>query len=201
MWWSPTHTKDACSPSAQLYHFDMDRTKWLLAFVYLTDVTTDNGPHCFVAGSHRPGPTTRELLKLGHTRIPDATIEKHYPKESILELTGPRGTVIIEDSRGFHKGKAPRAGERLLLEVQFCNSLFGATSPRATVRTEPNSPLANMMAQLPEDLSAVHRGAGRGYKPRPLPCAASADVFSSRTREAPLQDVHGESSCSIKCCG
>lgn len=149
LWWSTVFNRVACDPSAQLYHFDCARTKWLKIFIYLTDTTTGHGPHCFVAHSHRPSKTTAVLLRRGHVRISDDDIEKSFPKEDIREFTGPRGTIILEDTRGFHKGKVPLTGERLMMEVEFCNSLFGAPYPTPTINLRPGSPLADAVARYP----------------------------------------------------
>ncbi len=127
MWWSTAFFKEACSKSAQLYHFDMDRIKWLKFFIYLTDVTTDNGPHCYVVGSHQLGSKPKELLERGYVRIPDKDIEKFYSKEDLIEVVAPRGTIIAGDTLCFHKGKPVTVGDRLILEIEFANSLFGAS--------------------------------------------------------------------------
>ncbi len=55
MWWSALFSRQASSDAAQLYHFDLERLKWVKFFFYLTDVTTGRGPHCYVAGSHKRG--------------------------------------------------------------------------------------------------------------------------------------------------
>ena len=39
--------------SPQNWHWDCDRVKWIKAFIYINDVTQNNGPHAYVAGSHR----------------------------------------------------------------------------------------------------------------------------------------------------
>lgn len=57
MWWHTAYSQIPDSEAAQYFHFDMDRPKWLKYFIYLTDVEPVNGPHSFVAGSHR----TREF--------------------------------------------------------------------------------------------------------------------------------------------
>lgn len=44
MWWTTSFLKHASEEAAQLYHFDLDRIKWLKIFIYLTDVNEDNGP-------------------------------------------------------------------------------------------------------------------------------------------------------------
>jgi hypothetical protein len=133
MWWSTGFSKVADEEAAQLYHFDMDRIKWLKFFVYLTDVTTENGPHCFIGGSHRQKGQPSELLSLGYARISDEEILKFYPSDSIVEFTGRKGTIFAEDTRGFHKGKPLQESDRLVFELQFSDSLFGASHPGTEV--------------------------------------------------------------------
>jgi hypothetical protein len=130
MWWSTHVTGLASSEAAQLYHFDMERMKWLKWFIYLTDVDTGTGPHCFVRGSHRTGAKPFELLKRGYQRISDEDMARHYPAGDLLELNGPKGSIFVEDTSGFHKGKPPRTGPRLVIELEFSNSLYGALFPR-----------------------------------------------------------------------
>lgn len=122
MWWSVPFSKESEDRAAQKYHFDMDRFKFIKFFFYLTDVTTETGPHCYVKGSSRniPDPVLKDR------RIEDDEIEANYPSSSILELTAPKGSIIAVDTRGFHKGKSLTHGKRLLLQLQFSNSLFGA---------------------------------------------------------------------------
>jgi hypothetical protein len=51
----------------------------------------------------------------------------------IVPFTGKRGTIIAEDSRGFHKGDHPRKGDRLLLAFELSTTLFG-TNKRHVIR-------------------------------------------------------------------
>ncbi len=122
-WWTvPFNQGQASSAAAQYYHFDLDRHAFLKMFIYLTDVTTDNGPHWFVKRSHKNKP--KGLLV--DDRISDAAIREHFPNEDIVEITGLAGTVFVEDTRGYHKGSPVVTGERLAMEVQLSDSLFGA---------------------------------------------------------------------------
>lgn len=128
LWWTaPSPRPD--SQAAQLYHFDMDRVRWLKFFIYLTDVGPENGPHCFVAGSHRTGGIPPRLLSRGYARHTDEDVAACYPANDMIEFTGPRGTILAEDTRGLHKGQPVSAGDRLMFEFEFSNTLFGATSP------------------------------------------------------------------------
>jgi hypothetical protein len=131
MWWSAAHGAGPSSEAAQLFHFDMDRLKFLKFFVYLSDVDEAHGPHVYVVASHvrKPKPVRRD------GRIPDAEIINEYGQDAIIEITGKRGTILAVDTRGFHKGKAPEAGDRLLFQVEYANSLFGVPYSRIAVDT------------------------------------------------------------------
>ena len=45
MWWSTAAEEQPSSAAAQLYHFDLDRLRFLKVFVYLSDVDDSAGPH------------------------------------------------------------------------------------------------------------------------------------------------------------
>ena len=128
-WWSTPFSNKPQVNAAQQYHFDMDRIKWLKFFIFLTDVTIANGPHVFVTGSHRTKGIPRALLKAGYSRLKDEEIAQHYPPEKIQTFIVPAGTILAEDTRGLHKGTHLLQGERLVLEFQYSNSLFGAVTP------------------------------------------------------------------------
>ena len=123
MWWLTPFckTNEFLSVAAQMYHFDMDRIKFIKFFVYLTDVTSQNGPHCYVRGSCKRKP--QPLLI--DNRILDAELEKYYSKDDFVEVLGSKGTIIAADTRGFHKGKPLNSGDRLILQIEFAVSLFG----------------------------------------------------------------------------
>jgi hypothetical protein len=120
-WWTTTARAEDASLNAQLFHQDRDRLSFLKFFVYLTDVTTDTGPHVYVRGSHRRIPWS-----LRHDgRISDEHVRSAGLGGEITELTGPAGTLMAVDTIGLHKGKTPTGGDRLALENEFATSLFG----------------------------------------------------------------------------
>jgi hypothetical protein len=124
-WWSAESFGKPDAEAAQFFHFDMDRTRWLKVFVYLTDVTSTSGPHVFIPGTHRDGGIPAELLSRGYARLTDDDVARHFPPESWVEATGPKGTVILEDTRGLHKGKPVASGDRLIFQIEYTVSLFG----------------------------------------------------------------------------
>jgi Phytanoyl-CoA dioxygenase (PhyH) len=128
MWWSTNFSRTPSNAGAQLYHFDMDRLKFLKFFINITDVSSDQGPHCYVKGSHRRKPKALRIDR----RLSDQEIGSFYEPDDFVEFCGKRGTIVAEDTRGFHKGKVP-SGDRLMLQLEFANSLFGMTYNRLAV--------------------------------------------------------------------
>jgi hypothetical protein len=149
MWWITNINATPDSDAAQLYHFDMDKLRWLKFFFYVTDVTTENGPHCFIQKSHRSGGIPDSLLRRGYARISDEDASKYYPTSDFMEFTGPRGTIIAEDSRGLHKGKLLEKGDRLVFELEFSNSLFGSVQMRPLLRNIHAPEFGKMLLKYP----------------------------------------------------
>jgi hypothetical protein len=149
MWWVTAFSDRPDSNAAQLFHFDMDRPKWLKFFIYLTDVTPVNGPHTFVSGSHRSGMIPERLLSKGYARLSDEEVLGMFAKEDILEFCGARGSIIAEDTRGLHKGRHVEKGDRLMLQIQFSNSLFGANYPRECIGESLSPDLSEAVRRFP----------------------------------------------------
>lgn len=149
MWWHTAFHDHPDSKAAQFFHFDMDRFQWLKVFIYLTDVGPDNGPHAFVRGSHRTGGIPPHILERGYVRLTDEEVAATYPAEDILAFTAPRGSIIVEDTRGLHKGVHVRDGARLILQLQFSNSLFGTNYAPARMRQVSSPRMQQMLARAP----------------------------------------------------
>jgi hypothetical protein len=156
--WFSFPTDSPSEEAAQMFHFDLDRVRWLKIFFYLTDVSTLNGPHVFVSGSHRDRAIPRRLLRRGYTRLADEVVAEAFPAESWLTATGSAGLILLEDTRGLHKGAHLAEGYRLLAQVQYSLSTFGGPS------------------SLPTDVLAGSRLEGmipEEHRPLLLPTAAS----------------------------
>jgi hypothetical protein len=125
MWWSPVFGPGPSSEAAQLFHFDLDGLRFIKFFFYLTDVDCRRGPHMYVKGSHGRKPAS---LHLGG-RVSDSTIYDHYGSDAVASIVGERGTIFAALTRGFHKGQQPLSGDRLVLQLEYVNTMFAAASP------------------------------------------------------------------------
>jgi hypothetical protein len=127
IWASPVFGEGQPIETTQWFHYDAAHPRFIKCFVYLTDVDANSGPHCVVPTTHRPD-IAGWRLRRGPARISDGQIERAYPGMT-RQLLGPKGTVIAEDTRAFHKGKQPTRGCRFVLELYFVNVVLGRDIP------------------------------------------------------------------------
>ena len=132
---STSYSKSPDSKAAQLFHFDLDRPKWLKFLIYITDVSLDNGPHVFVEGTHKNNGIKKSLLSMGYERISDKIIKEIY-KDDVKTFNNKKGTLIIEDTRGLHKGDIVKSGFRCLLNIQFNSSNYGTDIVKQAIPEE-----------------------------------------------------------------
>jgi hypothetical protein len=101
--------------SVNRFHCDYQRVPFLKVFVYLCDVdSVEDGPFCFVAGSHRRKPPgwRKHPLAWSADEITDV-----YGAAAVRPLTARRGDLILADTRGFHRGIKVRSRPRTMLKV------------------------------------------------------------------------------------
>lgn len=121
------------SKAAQLYHFDLDRPKWLKFLIYINNVDDSNGPHAFIEGSHKSNRIPFSLRSRGYVRIDDEEIKKINMIKNEKIFYGKAGSAIIEDTIGFHKGNIVKKGYRIMLSIQVNSSMFGIKNTKFNV--------------------------------------------------------------------
>ena len=119
--------------AAQLWHFDMERPKWIKLFFFLTDCNFENGPHCFISESHKNNGIPKNLRLLGYQRLNNELIEKNFDRNLIKEITCSKGSILFEDTRGLHKGKQLLRGHRTIFQIEFVTSMFGAITNKIKI--------------------------------------------------------------------
>ena len=113
LWLDTIYTKKY---AAHVYHHDNDGPAFLKFFIYLTNVDLESGAHMYIDGSQGPGkpPHLSQSRRYERSELID-----YYGEEKEIIFAAPAGTVIAEDTSGFHKGTTPTKSYRLLLQIQY----------------------------------------------------------------------------------
>jgi hypothetical protein len=99
-------------------------------FLYLSDVTAENGPFEFVRGSQKGGALEGKIPGSvfgpgGQRRKLSAEELAPYAEEmerNRAVCTGRAGTLVIADTYGYHRGGYCKAGVRDLLGIHFATA-------------------------------------------------------------------------------
>jgi len=93
---------------SQLFHQDFPLDRYLVkAFVYFDQVDPDCGPLEFLPGTHPKGKVRIHPKTSVHDQLPrssDEAIDAVYPRAKRVTCTGPPGTLVLSDTRGWHRG-------------------------------------------------------------------------------------------------
>lgn len=104
----------------QKFHQDRDDIRFIKVFIYLNDVSLNNGAHYYVKGSLNDLKFPDSSYNVSH-RIEDTFINNNY-KENVIAIQGKKGSIIFEDTSGFHKGSEVKEGYRFMLQLQYVAS-------------------------------------------------------------------------------
>lgn len=111
VWWS--YHVPSGAQEAEFFHRDVDDWRFVKLFVYLDDVSTENGPHVYVKHSSR----TNKLTSI--RRFTDDEVEETFGAHNIILLPANAGVAFLEDTYGIHKGQPVGQGRRLILQVVY----------------------------------------------------------------------------------
>ncbi|MBI2718311.1 MAG: hypothetical protein HY245_02075 [Rhizobiales bacterium] len=103
---------------SQLYHLDFADEKQVKLFVYVDEVTADNGPFTFT-----PIPVTEELVKTydyDRGRLTIDQVRKAVGGDKEIQVTGPAGSALLCDtSRCLHYGSNRNKTDRVVILIQY----------------------------------------------------------------------------------
>ena len=108
------------------WHFDDPYPAFKLkAFLYLNDVGIENGPFCYIPGTHinarwrkwknRDAYVNQQSGDWGQFTANHVSVAKKRYGFKDKACTGKRGTLILFDSGGLHRSSVVRSGERYVL--------------------------------------------------------------------------------------
>jgi hypothetical protein len=134
-WFTVPYARAGERVASQRWHRDLEDQHVVKCFLYFSDVDDECGPFEYVQGSAAGGPYGQLWAWGTSWRDERGAEERWYPPQDELErqvaaedrlrLTGPKGTLILCDTSGFHRGGYARSKPRLL-------SIHTYSSPAAT---------------------------------------------------------------------
>ena len=116
------------SRGPQRFHRDVDDYKTCTMFINLTDTAEDEGAHCYIEKTHaleklktifsesrnddlprvlnpfKRRITPEDLFQLPLNGYGSDKLYQHFLKQHMTNLYGPRGTVLVTDNYGVHRG-------------------------------------------------------------------------------------------------
>ena len=104
---------------AQHFHYDLDFKKFFKIFIYLNDVDKQGGPHSFIVKSNKKKNFEHIISK----RIDDYEVKKKYNFKNIKTFQKKRGSLLIEDTFGLHKGNVPKKKSRKMMILIYGEGL------------------------------------------------------------------------------
>ena len=125
VWFSATSGDETeQSRNAQFYHQDAGFVQFVKVFIYLSDTNLENGPHHYIRSSHAIDPRDKIENYITSQRYSDDELESAYGKSNLVPILGRRGEMIFGDTSCFHKGGSVISGGRLMLNLEYCSTLF-----------------------------------------------------------------------------
>src|SRR5437868_9098643 len=115
-WYTVPYPESDKRVASQRWHRDPDDLHVVKCFLYFNDVDEDAGPFEYIPGSAEGGPYG-DVWRWGTEKKwypPEEVLDAHIPASARIKLTGPKGTLILCDTSGFHRGGHARSKPRIL---------------------------------------------------------------------------------------
>lgn len=98
------------------FHYDIEPTRALYVFFYITPADRESGAHVAMARSHR----IKSLPMIFSSSFqPEGRVLAHYGEAAQIVIKGGAGYGFLEDPAAFHKVLVPRKRERLVLQLRY----------------------------------------------------------------------------------
>jgi hypothetical protein len=121
VWYSVPQPPSAERKSSQRWHRDYNDKHLLKAFLYLVDVDTEMGPFQYIPGSQPGGPYADAWgwQPLGQNYPTEEELEQRIPSSAAHAFVAPKGTLILCNTAGFHRGGFSTTEPRILATVTY----------------------------------------------------------------------------------
>ena len=143
VWRTFASTFESGPRQSQLWHRDREDRLILKMFVYLNDIPEGGGPFTYAPGTHEKGPVraTPESFAEGRVRrSTDEQMAKVVPAERWIKAVGSKGTIVLADTHGYHKGGLARTSDRLMYLAMFTSPASESRELLARTATDYSAP-------------------------------------------------------------
>ena len=106
------------------WHRDSPTRHQFKAILYLSDVSVKNGPFQIIPKSNRKRYIIRDFIRLGKVkryRFTDEDIGRilSFDEYDIKNIVGPPGSLLLVDTKAYHRGMPIIEGQRLAATIYF----------------------------------------------------------------------------------
>ena len=139
LWYTVPQPEEAERVASQLWHYDFDDRHLLKAFLYLRDVDEETGPFEYVAGSQPGGRhhAVHPWKPMGYGRVPEEEVARRVPADAVRTFTAPRGTLILCNTSGLHRGGFATGRPRALATATYCSPASLAALSQRNYAVDP----------------------------------------------------------------
>jgi hypothetical protein len=139
-WYDPVSAGEEGIES-QRWHRGPDDLRPIKAFLYMGDVEKGGGPLEYIRGSALGSPFDSEWPwePLGEPYPPADEFAARIPLSAARTMTAPRGTLILCDTSGFHRGGFCKSRPRVMGVVDYVSPAALAALVQRNFRIDPGS--------------------------------------------------------------
>jgi len=116
-----THNPDQ-NVYSQSWHCDPEGDRIVKVFIYFSDVDERSGALQYIKGTQQGGKNAAALKDIERHKSfypSEAFIDENFAKEDIVFAKAPKGTLMICDTRGLHRGGKCLDNERILGVLEY----------------------------------------------------------------------------------
>lgn len=148
LWYTVPQAQGTDRVASQLWHLDFDDRYLLKAFLYLNDVDAAAGPFEYIPGSQAGGryDSVWHWAPMGNCRVAAEEVGNHVATDGIKTFTAPRGTLILCNTSGLHRGGFSTSKPRVLATATYCSPASLHALSRRNFVPEPDAPAATFAA-------------------------------------------------------
>ena len=120
------------------FHYDDNSKKLFKSIIHLSDIESEeDGPFVYVKGSHQKKINESNKNTINKYMRTDDEIQQFYGQENIVNCLGKKGSVILADTLGYHKGTKNTSKDRYVLYINYVlEEEYSGTGLRQKISSE-----------------------------------------------------------------